>query len=175
VERFEKKEQPCRLRGEFILTAHYVKGEKKGQREVLVEDHNIITDVGLELGIGAIGGLGEGIKKWQFGEGLSSWDTTPPAEDPATTALVTPIAPVKAINVRYWDDVAEDFSVTPTDTLDVRAVFNADDANGDLREFTIWGTATEDVMFNYVIHDKIVKTDVYNLECIIRFTLERTP
>jgi len=158
------------IRGEWWDWAHPVDGSPA---HLLQHGHNVITDLGLALAAGAIGIIGHGIKTWQIGRGLPDWDTVPPADPDGTeTALVDPIIE-KDLTVRYWDTGLDAFSVDPTNVLDARIVLDASEANDDLREFGIRGAQSGDVLFNYVIHGKIVKTDTYNLERIMRFTIDR--
>jgi hypothetical protein len=140
---------------------------------LLQHGHNIITNMGLALAAGALGIIGHGIKTWQVGAGDPDWDTVPPPEpDGIETTLVDPVLE-KTLSVRYWDVDLDTFSAVPTNVLDARIVLNADEANGDLREFGIRGAQSGIVLFNYVIHGKITKTDTYNLERIMRFTIGR--
>jgi hypothetical protein len=89
------------------------------------------------------------------------------------SALVAPVM-MKPVTVSYWDRANSRFSPTPTDTIDVRVVFLAEEANAPLREFGLVGSNPENVLFNYVIHERISKSENFNLERIMRITVQRT-
>lgn len=158
------------LRGHLIDIAHY----PDGRTEIIQEKDNIVVDNGLIFTASLLGGMeGVPISEMAVGEGDPAWDVAPPPEDPETTALVSEIDR-KAVTTQYWDVVLEQITVVPTNVLDIRVFFLSEEANGDLREFgLIAGGDVEEVLFNYVIHGKIVKTDSYNLERILRLTVER--
>ncbi len=156
------------IEGRFIDIAHYL----NGQSEVIREGHNIVTDAGLGLVVGALGNLTNGIAHWQVGSGDPAWDTAPIEATAETTALVTPVF-MKPVTVSYWDAVNNRFSPTPTDTIDVRVVFMAEEANAPLREFGLIGPDPENILFNYVIHERISKSENFNLERIMRITVRR--
>jgi len=154
--------------GRFIDIAHYL----DGRSEVIREGHNIVTDSGLGLVVGALGNLCNGIAFWQVGSGDPAWDTVPVEAQPSTSGLIDPVF-MKPVTVSYWDRENSVFSPEPTDTIDVRVVFIAEEANAPLREFGLVGPAPDHVLFNYVIHEKISKTENFNLERIMRITVQR--
>jgi len=156
------------IEGRFIDIAHF----PDGRSEVIREGHNIVTDAGLGLVVGALGNLTNGITHWQVGSGDPAWDTAPIEATPETTALVAPVF-MKPVTVSYWDAVNNRFSPTPTDTIDVRVVFMAEEANAPLREFGLIGPDPENILFNYVIHERISKSENFNLERIMRITVRR--
>lgn len=158
------------ITGHLIDIAHYPDGTQK----VIHEADNIVVDTGLIFGASILGGMeGVPISEMAVGEGDVAWDVAPPPEDPETTALVAEIDR-KAVTTQYWDPVLEQITVTPTNVLDIRVFFLSSEGNGDLREFgLIAGGDVAEVLFNYVIHGKIVKTVSYNLERILRLTVER--
>ena len=157
------------IEGRFIDIAHYL----DGRSEVVREGHNIVTDAGLGLVVGALGNLTNGITFWQVGSGDPAWDTAPLEAQASVSALVAPVM-MKPVTVSYWDRANSRFSPTPTDTIDVRVVFLAEEANAPLREFGLVGPAPENVLFNYVIHERISKSENFNLERIMRITVQRT-
>ena len=157
------------IQGRFIDIAHFL----DGRSEVIREGHNIVTDAGLGLVVGALGNLTNGIAHWQVGSGDPAWDTAPVEATSDRTALVTPVM-IKPVTVSYWDRTNNRFSPTPTDTIDVRVVFLAEEANEPLREFGLVGPDPENVLFNYVIHERISKSENFNLERIMRITVQRT-
>jgi len=157
------------IEGRFIDIAHHL----DGRSEVIREGHNIVTDAGLGLVVGALGNLTNGIAQWQVGSGDPAWDTAPVEATAYRTALVAPVF-MKPVTVSFWDAVNNRFSPSPTDTIDVRVVFMAEEANAPLREFGLVGPDPENVLFNYVIHERISKSDNFNLERIMRITVQRT-
>jgi len=156
------------IEGRFIDIAHF----PDSRSEVIREGHNIVTDAGLGLVVGALGNLTNGITHWQVGSGDPAWDTAPIEATAETAALVTPVF-MKPVTVSYWDAVNNRFSPTPTDTIDVRVVFMAEEANAPLREFGLIGPDPENILFNYVIHERISKSENFNLERIMRITVRR--
>jgi hypothetical protein len=156
------------IEGRFIDVAHYL----DGRSEVIRVGHNIVTDAGLGLVVGALGNLTNGVARWQVGSGDPAWDTAPIEATADTAELVAPVF-IKPVTVSYWDREHNCFSPTPTDTIDVRAVFMAEEANAPLREFGLVGPDPEHVLFNYVIHERISKSENFNLERIMRITVRR--
>jgi len=157
------------IQGHYIDIAHY----QDGRSEIIREGHNIVTDSGLGMVVGALGNLRNGIALWQVGTGDPAWDAAPVEALPDTSGLVAPVF-MKPVTVSYWDRENGLYSPVPTDTIDVRVVFIAEEANGPLREFGLVGSAPEHTLFNYVIHEKISKTENFNLERIMRITVQRT-
>ena len=156
------------IEGRFIDIAHHL----DGRSEVIREGHNIVTDAGLGLVAGALGNLTNGITYWQVGSGDSAWDTAPIEATADRMSLVAPVM-MKPVTVSYWDAANNRFSPTPTGTIDVRVVFMAEEANAPLREFGLVGSDSENVLFNYVIHERISKSENFNLERIMRITVRR--
>ena len=101
-----------------------------------------------------------------------AWDTAPVEASAETTALVAPVF-MKPVTVSYWDIENNRFSPTPTNAIDVRAVFMAEEANAPLREFGLIGPDPACVLFNYVVHERISKSENFNLERIMRITARR--
>jgi len=156
------------IQGLFIDIAHYA----DGRSEILQEGHNIVTDSGLGLVTGALGNLCNGIAFWQVGSGDLAWDAAPIEAEAGTSSLIDPVF-MKPVTVSWWDRENSVFSPVPTDTIDVRAVFLAEEANAPLREFGLVGPEPDYVLFNYVIHEKISKSENFNLERIMRITVQR--
>lgn len=156
------------IQGRFIDIAHH----HDGRSEIIREGHNIVTDAGLALVVGALANLTNGIAFWQVGSGDPAWDTNPVEAQADVAALIDPVF-VKPVTVSYWDAANNRFSPTPMDTIDVRVVFMAEEANAPLREFGLVGPDPENVLFNYVIHERISKSENFNLERIMRITVRR--
>lgn len=157
------------IEGRFQDIAHYL----DGRSEVIREGHNIVTNAGLGLVVGTLGNLTNGIVQWQVGSGDPAWDTAPVEATANQTSLVSPVFS-KPVACSYWDTANDRYSATPTDTLDVRATFLAEEANGALREFGLVGADPEKVLFNYVTHERLQKSEAFNLERIMRITVRRS-
>lgn len=156
------------IRGRFIDIAHY----QDGRSEVFREGHNIVTDSGLGLVTGALGNLTNGITYWQVGSGDPAWDTDPVEAMAETSALIDPVM-MKPVAVSYWDNDNDRYSPIPTDTIDIRVIFMSEEANAPLREFGLVGPGPDNILFNYVIHERISKSENFNFERIMRVTVNR--
>lgn len=116
-----------------------------------------------------------GIKYWAVGKGDGSWSNdAPPSPTTGDTKLLVETFR-KAINPS--DIVFLDSSNQPTDTitnkLQITVLFGESEANGELREFGLFGgnatgTANSGFMINRKIHPLIYKTSGMKLERIIR-------
>jgi len=163
------KENGITIKGHLIDIAQYPNGTER----VIQEVDNIVVDNGLGLVLGTLGGIEDfGILTMQVGTGEAGWDISLPEADPDVTELVTPLYE-KPVVRHYWDEAEDEFTLTPTNILDVRTTFYSEEANGDLREFALRGGSSGDIMFDYIIHEKIIKTADYNLLRILRITVDR--
>ena len=156
------------LSGKYTDVAHYPDGSSR----VLQQGHNLILDGGLGMVAGALGGLSPPIWGWAMGSGSPNWDVEAPTVTPDLAALTTPVL-TKAARFSFWNLEENRFSLTPTDTLDVRVVLLAEEGNGTLREFALVGPPPEHPLFNAVIHPPIEKTAEFNLERIMRISFGR--
>ena len=143
-----------------------------GRRELLQRVENLIVTTGLGLVAGLLGGLEtQELDKIWIGTGLADWDTDPPAPQLSDTSLETPLVS-KSITITYIDVVTGLPSVPPTPILQVSATFGYLEGNGDIREFGLFASA---ILFSYIIHSKIVKTDSFQLERIYKLTVSNAP
>ena len=126
-----------------------------------------------------------GLQMWAVGSGASSWDArwdgdAPPAAEADATGLVNEIGRLP-IHAGSADSsiVFVDASGNPTDSLTnrilVRRLFGRTEANGDWREFALFGgNATEErgsgIMVNHKLHRIITKTSDMTVERNIIFT-----
>lgn len=118
-----------------------------------------------------------GIGFWAVGSGLAGWsNNTPPSPVAGDTRLVTEIfrKAVGTSDIAYLD-VSNNETASPTSRIQIKVTFMENEANGDLREFGLFGgTATATVnsgqMINYKTHGLIFKTSGMKLERILRLT-----
>lgn len=157
------------LCGRYRDVAHFPDGTCR----VLQEGRNLILDGGLGTVAGCLGGIASPLWGWAMGSGSPNWDVEAPAVTPDLIALTTPVI-TKAARFSFWSRDENRFSLTPTDTLDVRVVLLAEEGNGILREFALVGPPPEHPLFNAVIHPPIEKTAEFNLERILRVTFARS-
>lgn len=116
-----------------------------------------------------------GIKYWAVGTGDSSWNNdAPPSPTVSDTKLLSETFR-KAINpsdITFLDDGNKPTS-SITNKLQITTTFQENEANGELREFGLFGgnatgTANTGFMVNRKIHPLIYKTSGMRLERIIR-------
>lgn len=107
---------------------------------------------------------------WAVGTGKDFWDNGLPNENLNVDrhTLETEIAR-KFCSLRYLDPDTELPTSEITNVLEFKAVFEASEANGFLREFSIFSgdaSATPDsgMPINWKAHAKIEKTSLFNLE-----------
>lgn len=125
------------------------------------------------------GNNGQGIKYWAVGSGSNSWLASDlPKPSPSDTQLLQEIGrKVITKNNIYFCDLAGNKSNTPTNSLYITVTFEADDCNGDWREFGIFGgtDATQSIntgiMIDRKIHGKIEKTPELEIKREIIITL----
>ncbi len=176
------------IEGHYIDIAHYL----DGRSHVIQQGQNIVTEQGLNLVAGLIGGIDSAlpITQWVMGDGSPDWDSANPAPDPYKTISDIPVPrSVASVKISYWNTITGTFSEVPTSTIDVRALFNADEAIGTFRQFGLV-SVTDDpeidltgpippdklgsvTLFNHVAHGPIVKSNEFNLERILRITVKR--
>lgn len=116
-----------------------------------------------------------GIKYWAVGKGDKNWNNDTPPSPTVTDVNLLSETYRKAINPK--DIVFLDDNNNPTETitnkLQITITFLENEANGELREFGLFGgNATGSVnsgfMINRKIHPLIYKTSGMKLERIIR-------
>lgn len=116
---------------------------------------------------------------WAVGSGSAEWDALPDPsvnESQSDTQLVAEYFRkfIPASAIKFINDANEE-SVTVTNRIKIDLTFAAAEAVGDLREFAIVGfdaseTANSGKCVNHKIHKRINKTDVMELQRILRIT-----
>lgn len=119
----------------------------------------------------------KGITYWAVGKGSSDWDNdNPPNPSVKDTKLLNETfrKPISADDIKFLD---ENDNVTDkiTNKLEITVIFTEEEANGELREFGLFGgNATEalnsGIMINRKTHGLIYKTSGMRLERTIRLT-----
>lgn len=118
-----------------------------------------------------------GISYWAVGSGAGSWDNNnPPAPSVTDTKLTTEVfrKAISPSNITFLDDSNQP-TATVTNKLQVKLVFNENEANGELREFGLYGgnaTSIKDsgIMINRKTHGLLYKTSGMTLERTINIT-----
>lgn len=113
------------------------------------------------------------------GEGLGAWDITPPTIPYSDTTLTTETfrkAITPATDIGYLDG-SNNPSVSPTKKIEVTTTLLTSEANGDLREFGLFGgdaTASTDSgsLVNIVTHTLIVKDSSFEIQRKIRIEFQ---
>ena len=147
-----------------------------GTQEVL-EHTNLVVDNCSRLIASLMKGQSgfRGITHWAVGSGQSSWDNAnPPAPAVGDTKLFNETfrKAVQASDITFLD-ANDNPTASVTNKLQVKVTFTEAEANGDLREFGLFGgnaTNTKDsgLMINRKTHGLIFKTSGMRLERIIR-------
>lgn len=113
----------------------------------------------------------KGVSYWAVGSGAGSWDNAnPPSPLVADTKLTNETfrKAVTASDITFLD--ANNLpTATVTNRIQVKLIFSESEANGELREFGLYGgnaTATKDsgIMINRKTHGLIYKTSGMTLE-----------
>jgi phage tail P2-like protein len=114
---------------------------------------------------------------WANGTGEESWDTTEYEPNTGEFKLVTELYRKSiSINNIVYINVDNTISPEPTNRLQISTLFDYDESNGDLREFGVFGynasaTANSGMMINHKIHNKRTKTNLQQLQRILRLTI----
>lgn len=116
-----------------------------------------------------------GVKYWAVGSGSDSWNNSSlPSPNVADTKLLSETFR-KAITPSdiVFLDAQDKPTTTITNKIQISIVFTENEANGELREFGLYGgnaTTTKDsgLMINRKIHPLIYKTSGMKVERIIR-------
>jgi hypothetical protein len=122
-----------------------------------------------ELGYSRIGYMG-------IGSGLSSWDTTPPTQSYDQSTLETEYyrMTVPQGDIVFIDPISGDpTGGVVSNKLEITVNIGTSDANGDMREFGLFGgTATSALdsgeMVNWIVHDLISKDSGFEIQRKIR-------
>ena len=118
-----------------------------------------------------------GIQYWAVGSGADTWDITMPTPSLDSTKLTSEIGRVAILpsEVSFLNNSHQEVS-TPTNILQIKHTFGANECNGVWREFGIFGgnatnEANSGVMINRRHHAVITKTEEMTIERTMRFTL----
>ena len=151
-----------------------------GSRELIRHDHNlIVNDCSVLIALLMRQEVGYvGLQYWAVGAGSNTWPNDPPPAPSASDSQLVDETYRKAIDtvndIVYLDD-SNVVSLTPTHKIQITVIFEEAEANGELREFGIFGgnasaTLNSGVMINHKIHPLIYKTTALRLERILRLT-----
>lgn len=144
-----------------------------------IEGHNLVVNSFLKLVMCMLKNDENtaGIQYWAVGSGEASWDNERPDPRLEEEQLTNEIGrkAISNTNITFLDGEFNEVS-TPTNILQVKHTFGANDCNGVWREFGIFGgnaTAEADsgIMINKRHHAIITKTEEMTIERIMRFTL----
>ncbi len=165
-----------KITGEVFDYFIYPDGKKVLARE---PDHNLIVNTCsvliASLMKGESGYLGAAY--WAVGSGSELWPNNPPQTPLTSATQLTVEVYRKAISpssIIFLDPLNVE-SLVPTRKIQITVTFDENEANGPLREFGIFGglaTATPNsgLMINHKIHPLIYKTDVIQLERVLRLS-----
>ena len=118
-----------------------------------------------------------GLQYWAVGKGSASWNNDePPSPTTSDTRLLVETFR-KAINpsdIKFLDEGNRE-TESITNKIQITVVFTENEANGELREFGLFGgnatgSANSGIMVNRKIHPLIYKTSGMKLERFIRIT-----
>ncbi len=147
-----------------------------GTQEVIEHLNTVVDDCSRLIASLMKGQVGyKGITYWAVGSGAGTWDNAnPPAPTVGDTKLFNETYR-KAINpsdITFLDSNDKP-TTSVTNKLQIKVVFTESEANGELREFGLFGgnaTATKNsgIMINRKTHGLIYKTSGMRLERIIR-------
>ena len=151
-----------------------------GTRELIQEiSHNVVVQnvsVIIAALMKAHPGYG-GLLYWAVGSGLQTWssdDPPLPLDTDYALANETYRKAISSSNIAFID-LSNNVSATPTNRLQATVVFGTSEANGKLMEFGLFGgnatgVKNSGLMINHKIHPLITKTDIVELEYMIRLT-----
>jgi hypothetical protein len=118
-----------------------------------------------------------GLLYWAVGSGGGTWSEDNPPNPSETDSTLETETYRKAINTSdiVFIDSNNVVSGTPTNRIQVTVAFGTTEANGKLMEFGLFAgnataTAGSGIMVNHKTHAVITKTNVMQLEYVIRMT-----
>lgn len=162
----------CPLHWEIIDTIVYPDGEK----EVRTYHNTVVNDCSKLIAclIKAHTGF-TGVKYWAVGKGEPTWNNESlpsPTVNDTSLRNETFRKIIKPEDIIFLD-ASNKPSTNPTNRLQIKVIFNENEANGDLREFGLFGgtasnNANSGIMINRKIHPLIYKTTGMKLERVIR-------
>ncbi len=163
------------MTGECIDRIFDTKGNLLEERR----GHNLVVNSFLELVVNLIKKQSgyTGIQYWAIGSGENSWDSSMPAPNANETQLTAEIGrvPIASNEISFLTPSYE-VSPTPTNILQIKHIFTANECNGVWREFGIFGgnaiaSLNSGILINKRHHAVITKTSDMVVERTMRFTL----
>lgn len=162
------------------MTGHITdKIYKNGILVDVLEGHNIVVNQFIKLAMSLVKGEPgfNGATYWAVGSGEAGWDTSMPEPTVHENILTSEIGRVALdpSDITFLNvDLSE--SEVPTNILQIKHMFGADDCNGKWREFGIFGgNATSDINSGYMIdkkhHALVTKTSDMTIERTLRFSI----
>lgn len=150
---------------------------KSGELIKSVNHRNLVVNGCSTIIAMLMAGQGKGIQYWAVGKGLTSWGNDNPPEPKVGDTLLTAESFRKAIqptDISYLDDNYE-VTTKPTNKLQIKVTFTESEANGELREFGLFGgdattTKNSGTMINRRTHGLIYKTSGMRLIRTIQIT-----
>lgn len=148
-----------------------------GRVEVIKGQNTIVQNIGKLIASLMKGQSGyNGVKYWAVGAGSTQWDVVnPPQAEVTDTKCVAEIfrKAITSDDITFVDASGEP-TTTVTNSIQITVTFTENEANGQWREFSIFGgnaTATKDsgLALNHKNHGLIVKTNTMTIERKIRF------
>ena len=167
--------------GEYEVMPNLVIQAKAGDIYELPVSHNLVVDSCSKLIAALMKGESgyAGIKYWEVGSGQSSWsDSNPPSPSSSDTGLNNPLfrKQIQPSDIIFIDANSNPAPAgTVTNRLQVTVTFGANEANGYLREFGLFGgnatsTLGSGIMVNRKTHGVIYKTSGMSLQRTLRLT-----
>ena len=147
-----------------------------GTQEVIEHINTVVDDCSKLIASLMKGQSGyKGITYWAVGSGAGNWDNNnPPAPSVGDTKLLNETfrKAISASDITFLDS-SDKPTTSVTNKLQISVTFTETEANGELREFGLFGgkaTATRNsgIMINRKTHGLIYKTSGMRLERIIR-------
>lgn len=164
--------------GEFEMPDGTLVKGKAGEVVKLPVVHNLIVSSFTKILASLIKGDNTFFQNmwWEVGSGNSTWvDTDLPSPSLSDTALVSPLfrKRIGSNQITFIDPNTNEPTSTVTNKIQVESTFSSSEANGYLREFSIFmgGTSTfgSGLPINRKIHGVIFKTNGIELQRKIHF------
>lgn len=147
-----------------------------GTQEVIEHINTVVDDCSKLIASLMKGQAGyKGIAYWAVGAGAGTWDNNnPPEPKVGDTKLLNETfrKAIKASDITFLDSKDKP-TTSVTNKLQISVTFTESEANGELREFGLFGgnagtTRNSGIMINRKTHGLIYKTSGMRLERVIR-------
>lgn len=147
-----------------------------GTQEVIEHINTVVDDCSRLIASLMKGQAGyKGIAYWAVGAGAGTWDNNnPPEPKVGDTKLLNETfrKAIKASDITFLDSKDKP-TTSVTNKLQISVTFTESEANGELREFGLFGgnagtTRNSGIMINRKTHGLIYKTSGMRLERVIR-------